>query len=672
MADAEDVLLEAAAHVGATTRALWRRNTESSRTAELRTAAAERRIAAWAAAMRHVPLAVVAWDAPPAASWLARLLRRPAPWQERPAATAWSDGSQLFLPRARLEGESAEDHETLLLTALAQSHRVACGRLADPAEGALARDVRFALEASLGDAELAAALPGLAEPIARARAAALVARPAPERLHPAERAVEDLVRALLEPPPARAAQVVSSQAGGACHHSALRETARAWAERLSATPGSYRGVVPVEHWGAPGTAHTTARNAKARPGAAPASAARPRTLDLDRSVRRRPADGDDANASPGPFVLPHGEPHLAVQDARGVVRPEDRGDEDADALADELGRIGELPTLRSEDNTREILAAGHRRAVAGVHGAAPSLPAVPVFAYPEWDAVRSAYRNPGILLREMPLPAGDPAWATRVRHEHRALLTQLRRHFEALRPRRERVGRQLDGDTVDVHGVVAEHAERRAGLAPEGRLYGRERPLRRDVAVALLIDGSGSTDAWVSRSERVIDVAKHAALCFGEALTALGDRHAVYAFSGRGPSDVRVGVVKRFSEPWGELTRARLGALEPDRSTRLGGPIRHLSAQLARESARARLLILLSDGKPDDDDQYEGTYGLEDVRQAVAEARGAGVRPFCVTIDRSAALYLAHLFGPYSYTVLWDARQLPARLPAIYRHLAGL
>jgi nitric oxide reductase NorD protein len=660
MGDAEDVLLDAAAHVGAATRALWRRNTDPRREAEQRAAAAERRVATWAAALGHGTLALTPWDAPPAPGWLARLLGRPAPWQERPLPTAWSDGAQLFLPRPRLEGESMQDRELLLLAALAQGQRVARGRHAQPAECALARDVSFALDAALGDAELAAALPGLVDALARARATALATRPARERLLPAERAVEDFVRALLETPLSRLARDLD----------AFRVTACALAERHAAQSGGYRGVAPVEHWGTAAPAHAPARTVTAQGRTAPAR--RARAHDLERSVRRRAADEADADTRPGPFVLPHGDPHLALQDARGVVRPEDRGDEDAGALADELGRIGELPTVRSEGEVREILVAGQRRSGPRAAGAISSDPREPVFSYPEWDASRSSYRNPGIVLREITLPLGDTAWASRVRNEQRPLLALLRRHFEALRPRRERVGRQLDGDTLDVHGAVAEHAERRAGLSPEGRVYGRERPLRRDVAVALLVDASGSTDAWVSRGERVIDVAKHAALCFGEALTALGDRHAVYAFSGHGPSDVRVAIVKRFHEPWSESTRARLCSLQPDRSTRLGGPIRHVTAQLARQMARVRLLILLSDGKPDDDDAYEGSYGVEDVRQAVAEARRSGVRPFCITIDRAGASYLPHLFGPFGYTVLWDVRQLPARLPAIYRRLAGL
>ena len=100
-----------------------------------------------------------------------------------------------------------------------------------------------------------------------------------------------------------------------------------------------------------------------------------------------------------------------------------------------------------------------------------------------------------------------------------------------------------------------------------------------------------------------------------------------------------------------------------------GGPIRHLTARLARQRARLRLLFLLSDGKPNDEDDYAGAYGIEDTRQAVAEARLQGVRLFCLTIDRQGSLYLGRMFGPHGYTTLWEVTQLPQRLPEIYRHM---
>jgi len=669
VSDPEDVLLAAAERVATATRELWARGGDPRAAPARRADAAARRIATWLEAVFGDALPCAPCEAPPAAGRLERALGAPAPWRLRPQAAAWTDGARIQLPRARLEGEGEDDAAQLLLAALAQGLRAARGRAPAPAAPPPARDVRFALEAALGDAELAALLPGLARALDAARAAARTRRPDLARLHPAEREVERLVRDLLEGPAAEARARVERVLGRPAGADAIAAHAAAVAARCA--DARYRGMAPVEPWGVPAGAPAPPRERASDPAHEPARARVPRRATLPRPVRRRALDEGEAEGRSGPFALPHGDPHLAVQDARGVVRPEDRGDEDLDALAEELARAGELPVVRSGSEPREVLASEQRAASGAARAAASAAAGAPrAFTYPEWDAARAAYRDPGIVLRERPLADADRGFAARVRREHGPLLSEIRRRFEALRPRRAWVGRQIEGDAVDVDGIAAEHAERRAGLTPEGRVYARERPQRRDVAVALLVDASGSTDAWVSRGERVIDVAKTAALCLGEALAALGDRFAVYAFSGRGPADVRVFVAKRFAEPWGEAARARIGALEPDRATRLGGPIRHVTARLAQVPARARLLLVLSDGKPDDDDAYEGRHGLEDVRQAAFEARRAGVRPFCVTIDRAGPSYLPRLFGPAGYTVLWDVRQLPARLPALYRRLA--
>ncbi len=670
MSEAEDILLDAAAHVGALTRALWARGAAPGDAAARRGAAAQRRIAAWLQATSGSALPIHPCDAPPAPGWLERALGRPAPWRGQVRASAWTDATRLFLPREQLEASDALESTPLLLAALAQGRRVASGRAPAPPAVPLERDVRFALEAALGDAELAGALPGLGDALDAARRTALRRRPKLSLLRPAERVVEELVGALLTGPAREATRALEGVLGEPPESGSIAELARRTARRLANEPGGYRGVAPVEHWGVPaGPGPGASHPYPAAPGAG-ARVQRPRTRTLPRHLERRAADAQDDPGRPGPFVLPSGAPHLAVQDARGLVRPEDRGDPELDALAEELARAGELPVVHGGSEAREVMeaAGGARRAPAGHAASTP--PAGLALTYPEWDASAGAYRDPGIVLRELPVSDSDLAWAARVRREQGPLLAQLRRHFDALRPRRERIGRQLEGDLVDMDAIVDDFAERRAGLSPEGRFYARERPRRRDVAVLLLVDASGSTDAWVSRQQRVIDVEKQAALCLGEALTALGDRHAICAFSGRGPRDVRVSVAKRFDEPWSDAARGRLGALQPDRATRMGGPIRHATALLARQPARVRLLLVLSDGKPDDEDVYEGEYGLADVRQAVFEARRARVQPFCVTIDHAGPAYLPQLFGPAGYSVLWDVQQLPARLPAIYRRLA--
>jgi nitric oxide reductase NorD protein len=267
-------------------------------------------------------------------------------------------------------------------------------------------------------------------------------------------------------------------------------------------------------------------------------------------------------------------------------------------------------------------------------------------AYPEWDYRTETYLPAHAVIRELPLPRGDARWVEGVLRRHAAEIQQVRRRFERLRPQRVRLGRQLDGSDVDISAYTEAHADILAGCGSEGRLYETVRPVRRDIAVSLLVDISGSTDSWLTEQRRIIDVEKEAVLLVCEALDALGDRYAVSAFSGEGPKGVALYPVKRFGERYGMDTRLRIAGLEHDRYTRMGAALRHATAMLCREPAYHRLLLLLTDGKPNDVDLYEGRYGIEDTRQAVAEARLQGAQPFCLTVDREAPSYLPRLFGP--------------------------
>jgi nitric oxide reductase NorD protein len=111
-------------------------------------------------------------------------------------------------------------------------------------------------------------------------------------------------------------------------------------------------------------------------------------------------------------------------------------------------------------------------------------------------------------------------------------------------------------------------------------------------------------------------------------IDALGDRHAILGFSGQGPGEVRLLAIKRFEETVGPEVRRRIAALEPDRYTRVGAAIRHATALLAAQGVRHQLLLILSDGKPNDVDEYEGRYGIEDTRQRWPERASWASCPF--------------------------------------------
>ena len=363
------------------------------------------------------------------------------------------------------------------------------------------------------------------------------------------------------------------------------------------------------------------------------------------------------------------EPMESAEDPMGLQRPADQ-DAAAEAadLADSVSELPELRVTRMPGTPREVLESDAGTAArAQVRRGRPDDSAGIV--YPEWDYRLGAYRERGAIVRAGRIPPGSGAWVAAVMARHAALVRRVRHRFEGLRPRRVRVGRQADGAELDLAAYVDAFADWHGASAGDDRFYIAARPARRDLAIALLVDVSASTDSWVAGSLRIIDVEKESLVVLLEALDALGDRHAALAFSGEGPGDVRVATLKDFDERAGPDVRRRVAGLEPDGYTRVGAAVRHASALLGRQAARHRLLLILSDGKPNDLDEYEGRYGIEDTRQAVAEARLQGVVPFCLTVDRDAPAYLPAIFGPRGYTLLRRQELLPVVLVDVVRRL---
>ena len=289
---------------------------------------------------------------------------------------------------------------------------------------------------------------------------------------------------------------------------------------------------------------------------------------------------------------------------------------------------------------------------------------------PEWDYRKNLLLEDHVRLAELTPSIHDPRAAPCALPEHlRRTARRLHRQFAALTPGRRWLKAQVDGTELDLDAVVRAATDRATGHHPSDQLYLSLEKRERDLACLALADLSLSTDSWVSSEARVIDVIRDSLLLFGEALLATGDSFALCGFSSVKRSNVRFHRLKDFDQRFDDRARGRIMAIKPGYYTRLGAAIRHATTILDRQRAARRILLILSDGKPNDLDLYDGRYGIEDTRVAVVEARNRGVVPFCVTIDREGASYLPHLFGPAGYAVIRQPDELPARLPMFYAQL---
>ena len=294
------------------------------------------------------------------------------------------------------------------------------------------------------------------------------------------------------------------------------------------------------------------------------------------------------------------------------------------------------------------------------------------YQYDEWDGTIRDYRLRWCCVREQRQTSDDADFVEAVLSEHGAIIRVLRRYFEGIRPPAFRQVRgQSHGDDVDLDAAVALRADLAAGVDPSDRLYVRRDRRDRSVAVAFLVDLSGSTGRQIAEDgRRVIDVEKAGLVLLCEALEAIGDQYALYGFSGRGRQDVDFVVLKDFEEGNRSRVAGRIGAMQPMHQNRDGAAIRHAAAKLKATDARVKLLVLISDGRPLDD-HYAEDYALEDTKMALREVTAKGIVPFCITVDREAEGYLRRMYGDVRYVVIDDVKGLPERLPRVYHRLTA-
>jgi nitric oxide reductase NorD protein len=283
--------------------------------------------------------------------------------------------------------------------------------------------------------------------------------------------------------------------------------------------------------------------------------------------------------------------------------------------------------------------------------------------YDEWDYRRGGYRNAWCTLYEKAITPVSSNFIEETLIKYKGPLYRIRRQFEMLRTQNRFVRRRRYGDEIDFDALVDALGDAKAGLVPSDRLFLRLLRNQREISTYFLVDMSNSTEGWVGTA------VKESLVLMAEALEIVGDPYAVYGFSGMRRSKSEVFPIKELREVYDDRVRGRIAAISPKEYTRMGPPIRHITQKMLRSGSRIRLLIVFSDGKPEDYDDYKGTYAIEDTKKALLEARGAGVHVFCVTIDKQAHEYLGHMFGRGHFIFIDNVDALPGKLVELYRLL---
>ncbi len=296
---------------------------------------------------------------------------------------------------------------------------------------------------------------------------------------------------------------------------------------------------------------------------------------------------------------------------------------------------------------------------------------VPTFWYDEWDYRLNDYLKHHVKLLEHRRVDGDDSFYQQAISDNYGLIHRIRRNFELIRPEAIQILRHWpEGDAFDYDALLEYALDRKMRITPSDRLYRKRLKVDRDVAVFVLVDLSSSTRKAVQDGggKSILAVEKEALVLFCEALERVGDSYALAGFSGSGRLATEFFYLKDFSEPLNGEIKGRIGGIRPEKNTRMGPAIRHAAKELKEYPARIKLMIILSDGLPNDQD-YSNEYAIADSRSAIRESRSAFVHVHAITVNASNSAHLDNLYGDVHHTVIADVKQLPDKLPRIYRAL---
>ena len=555
-----------------------------------------------------------------------RSLRRRVATERDKTYIASFDGSSLRLPPVMdcFNDPALNRAAYFWLTALAASVDLEASPLPSPELDSYAFDtLQIALNAQASDAAFARC-PGLQDSYTAMAHLCVALRPA-QILPAAEAAIECAIR---------------NQLNGTCNISPSPEARRGYAP-FQPVPIWLRFVAPIADGVAAEAAETDAPP--------PAAATTKRKLGLRK-------DRGEANRKDS-FILHRFESILSWVESMNLNRSvDDDDDENARKAADDQDNIT-LSKVDKRAATRLRLHLDLSPADADHEALASE------FTYNEWNHQSRSYMTDHCRVLEAP---PQETGAVFVPDQNR--IREVRRQFEALRPRRILRPRQIDGPELDLDALIASRAEIAATGQGSDRIWQATRQIERDLAVAFLIDTSRSTEAAVGETS-VIDVARDTLAALAGGIDAAGDRFGIWGFSSLKRDRVLVTRCKGFDAPMSSEVTQSIGALRPSHYTRLGAAIRHVSGHLANEAAARKLLIVLTDGKPNDLDHYEGQHGIEDSHMAVREARRAGQTLHGVIIDEDGQDWFARIFGRGGFSLLPNPARLTRALPDIYRQL---
>ncbi len=278
------------------------------------------------------------------------------------------------------------------------------------------------------------------------------------------------------------------------------------------------------------------------------------------------------------------------------------------------------------------------------------------YKYDEWDYSNRSYKKDFCSVYPASPFQANPSYYHKTIKEHATILMGLRKMITSLNNKMKWQKRQKQGEEFDLDALLDRNIDILAGKSPDENIFYTKRKTEKDISILLLLDISLSSDGY-ALNNRIIDVEKDVSILFGEILNEFNIDFAIDCFYSKTRNYASYISLKEFDEPW-STGKDKIGGIEPIGYTRIGTALRHAGARISARDTSKKWVILISDGKPNDYDKYEGKYGVQDVKQALRELNEKNVQSYALAIEAQAKYYLPQMFGKNHYQILSSPKNL--------------
>lgn len=342
------------------------------------------------------------------------------------------------------------------------------------------------------------------------------------------------------------------------------------------------------------------------------------------------------------------------------------GDDDLEDHSNALDDVKMKHTVRDDDTAHSVYQADFIENTT-ISESAENESDGHYITYDEWNYATRSYKEDFCKVYSKTQIKTDVPYYKKTLNDNRSTLVGLRKMLTTVNNKYQQQRRQTQGEEFDIDAIIDLFIDVKTGHTPSEKIYLSKRKKEKDLSILLLLDISLSSDGYAA-GNRVIDVEKQVSILFGEILDEFNIDFSIDCFYSKTRNHSSYLSLKGFDDDW-NTAKYRVGSVEPSGYTRIGAALRHSGALLDKRDTKNKWVILISDGKPNDYDKYEGKYGINDVKQALRELNERQINSYALAIEAEAKYYLPQMFGQNHYQILTNPVELLQSLVKLYEKI---